>query len=204
VRPAALLYVLGARFLAGCFFRAISRFDPGHGLRMDKARSVAWAFCVLAGAALSRQARPPLPAALSCVFCACLAAAAVSDWQTGTVHDFLLLAAAACGAGLLLWYRPGWGIAAELAVFLAAQALLFRRMYGMADVLAFGAFALCQAAAGKGLPAHLLHMGVAFLLLAAVQGCRKNIGRGGDLKEPVALVPYIAVAAWLLLATGWG
>ena len=46
---------------------------------------------------------------------------------------------------------------------------------------------------------YLLHMGLTFSILGVVQLFRGNISRRGNLKEPVALVPYVAVSFFVII-----
>lgn len=89
--------------------------------------------------------------------------------------------------------------AAELGIFVLLQLKFFSRMYGRADCYAFCVCAAAEAAAGLGMAGFLGHMLGAFCLLAVVQGARRNIDAGGNLKRPVPFLPYITLAFWAML-----
>ena len=84
-------------------------------------------------------------------------------------------------------------------VFAALQFGLFMRMYGAADGMVFLVCALFESVYGDGLMTYLLHMAASFFLLAVVQIGKKNVNRAGNLKKPVAFVPYITASVWLFL-----
>jgi len=192
VLPIMLLIVLALRLITG--------YDPAHGLSLN---GRVWAMAMAAAvamAALIGHRRYPMPRAwMYGVLAAYLVTASITDIQTQAVHDFLHLAGCVGGGILLVWNRPGWALLGEAAFFIAIQMLLFRRMYGIADCLAFSVCTLYMAASGKGMMAYVLHMGATFLLLAAVQAGRGNINWRGNLKEPVAMIPYIAGTVWIFI-----
>ncbi|MDE7044462.1 MAG: hypothetical protein K2O97_05510 [Acetatifactor sp.] len=101
-------------------------------------------------------------------------------------------------AGGLLWESLCAGQAAavlgHLTVYMALQLGLFARMYGRADCYAFCVCAIAEASLGKGFSDHLVLMLLALFLLFPVQLLRRNIARNGNLKRPVAFLPYIATA----------
>lgn len=131
----------------------------------------------------------------------CLLSAWVMDCRTRLVYNFIWWISGAAALGLLILHRPlpppaQW---TELLVFIGLQLLLFSRLYGRADCYAFCVCAMAETAVGLAFPDYLIHMTLAFLLLSLVQGMRHNIGRGGNLKEPVPFLPYITLAFWALL-----
>lgn len=87
----------------------------------------------------------------------------------------------------------------SLAVFGLIQWLIFMKMYGAGDGLVFLVCAVYESRFGNGLSTYLLHMATVFGVLGVIQGLRHNINRKGNLKKPVALVPYIAVTVWFFL-----
>lgn len=101
-------------------------------------------------------------------------------------------------AGSLLWESLCAGQPAavlwHLAVYMVLQFGLFARMYGRADCYAFCVCAIAEASLGKGLSDHLVLMLLALFLLFPVQLLRRNIARNGNLRRPVAFLPYIATA----------
>lgn len=186
--------------LTALFLAVILHFDPDHGLRRDRGFYAAAVLLPLAwGACLETRPLPAAARALYGLLGACLATAAITDHQTKKVHDFLPFTAFAGGLLMFPVLRPGPGAAGTLAGFLAMQFLLFRRMYGLADCFVFSACAAYLAAAGRDMTACLAFMGAVFLALAAVQALRRNINTRGNLKEPVALVPYISAVFWFFM-----
>lgn len=85
------------------------------------------------------------------------------------------------------------GTGMSLLVFSGLQYLLFRRMYGDADVMCFLICALSLGRSGS-MTLYLVHMLITYLFLGAHQAIRKNIARDGNLKSPVPMIPYILVA----------
>lgn len=86
-----------------------------------------------------------------------------------------------------------------MILFALLQYLLFMRLYGEGDVMAFQICALYLVGEGGNLMTMLLHMALAFGLLGAVQLARGNINKKGNLKTPVPFLPYIACSIlWFL------
>ncbi|MCM1045766.1 MAG: hypothetical protein NC417_09660 [Candidatus Gastranaerophilales bacterium] len=123
-----------------------------------------------------------------------------TDLRYSLVYDYTWWMSAAAGACLLYPSLPRYPtLLWQLVIFFLLQRGLFGRFYGRADVYAFCVCALVEASWGMGLKWYLLHMSAAFVLLAAVQGRRHNIGRDGNLKTPVPFLPYITVSFWGIL-----
>ncbi len=136
---------------------------------------------------------------LACgVLAAYLLVASIQDIQTCEVYDFLHLLAAPAG-GVLLLVQFSFGKMISLLIFLIVQLGIFMRMYGAADGLIFLVCAIYESRFGNGLSTYLLHMAAAFVVLGIVQGFRRNINKRGNLKRPVAFVPYITATVWLFL-----
>lgn len=131
----------------------------------------------------------------------CLLSAWVMDCRTRLVYNFLWWISGTAALGLLVLNRPLPSLTQwmELLVFISLQLFLFSRLYGRADCYAFCVCAMAEKAVGLTFLDYLIHMMLAFLLLALVQGMRHNIDRGGNLKEPVPFLPYITLAFWTLL-----
>lgn len=113
---------------------------------------------------------------------------------TDVVHYLGLLG----GGILLLQAFPQSRVGVELIIYVVIQYIVFRKMYGHADVVVFVLCALFFAATGRGIDVYVGHMSLAFGMLALVQTFRRNIGRDGNLKQPVALVPYITCSFLLI------
>lgn len=101
-------------------------------------------------------------------------------------------------AGGLLWKSLEAGQSAavlwNLSVYMTLQLALFSRMYGKADCYAFCVCAISEASLGMLLFDHLVLMLISLILLFPVQLWRHNIGKNGNLKKPVAFLPYIVSA----------
>ncbi len=146
-----------------------------------------------------RPAAPLLGAAAGGLLAACR-----MDRVCCMVYDFVWWPVLMAGAGL--WWGVGTGMGTgsrgdwrALLFFVLLQRCLFARFYGRADVYGFCACALLLGAQGAGLLEYLLHMGLAFLMLAAVQGVGHNIGADGNLRRPVPFLPYIIASFWMFL-----
>lgn len=130
----------------------------------------------------------------------CLLLACVTDVLTCQVYNFTwwpVLAAVA----FFLWELPG-KVLLSLAVFWALQLCLFQKMYGRADCYAFCVCAAAEAVMGMGMEGFLLHMLLAWTLLALVQAAGGNVGRRGRLRKPVPFLPYITLAFWVCVFMG--
>lgn len=133
---------------------------------------------------------------LSCFFWSSIALAAYCDYCTHYIPDLVYFPAIIAGVIKFMGCITV-GAVIELLIFCLLQLILFRRFYGESDCIAFSVCALYISASGKGLSEHIYLMAVTYILLAVVQGVRRNINRRGNLKEPVALLPYIAAAMLL-------
>lgn len=146
------------------------------------------------------------------LFVACLLQATVEDCRNKKVHRVIWWRAGAVGLGLIAvsaispeklpggMSPEGYGaIAFDILSFALLQRFLFSKMYGMADVYAFTCCSLAWASLGGGLREYLFHMLVSILLLGIVQLFRRNIASDGNLREPVAFMPYISMAFLICL-----
>ncbi len=115
------------------------------------------------------------------------------------VNNFMQYVGAAGGGILVLHQLPEKEIGISLLVFAFVQYVLFRKMYGSADVTAFLICALYLAGRNKNIEDYLFHMAACYLLLAVVQGARGNITRKGQLEKPVPLYPYISTSFLLII-----
>lgn len=87
----------------------------------------------------------------------------------------------------------------QLLLFMTLQQLLFSRFYGRADCHAFSCCAAYLWIWNRGIYSYLFHMLCALGLLALMQGIKGNISASGNLKTPVAFIPYIAAAYFPIL-----
>lgn len=126
----------------------------------------------------------------------------ITDLKSQRVYNFTWWFGG-LAAGGLLWKSlcPGKAeVLWQLALFMALQMWMFSRMYGKADCYAFCVCAIAEAALGMGFRGYLKLMLLALMLLFPVQLFRRNIARDGNLRHPVAFLPYISVAFGLHIA----
>lgn len=134
------------------------------------------------------------------IFWGSLATAAYSDLCTCKVYDFVYFPAIVSSAIRflsLMGQQFSMAILLDTVLFIVLQLFLFRRFYGDSDVLAYITCSLSIAADGRGMFDSLVLMAVTFMMLAIIQAAKKNVNRKGNLKIPVALIPYIAIAMLL-------
>ena len=141
---------------------------------------------------------------LLAIFGGCLLFACITDCKTCEVYQFTWWIAGAAGGGIfckMLSNSDGIGIASlgTLLFFGLLQETFFCKFYGRADCHAFVVSALAIYGMGMELRNCLNHMLYAFVGVAIVQLFRHNINRRGNLKRPVAFIPYITVAFWINL-----
>lgn len=135
-----------------------------------------------------------------CLFWASLSAAAYSDLLTKEIFDWVYLPGAAGCAALMAFLRPE-GVLVELLIFIGLQAVIFRRMYGGSDCIAFSMCALFFACLGLHILEYTLVMLLTMILFTLWQWLIKNINRTFTrLKTPDAMIPYIfgAMALFML------
>lgn len=135
------------------------------------------------------------------LFAGGLLAACIMDIKEQMVYRFLWLFSGV-GAVLLLVirvYTDGMQVEwlMELVFFIVLQQLWFKWFYGRADCHAYCVCAIAMSAFGLVLIDYVMHMLITFVGLAVVQLLRRNVGSGGRLKKPVALIPYITIAFWV-------
>jgi hypothetical protein len=137
---------------------------------------------------------------LRAVIALCLLWACATDKKSFEVYNLVWAISAPAAFLLLVTYgRLNAGTCLSLAVFGLLQLLLFSKMYGKADCYAFCVCSMALAAEGFGFEMYVVHMAAAFTLLAALQLLRGNVNRRGNLKEPVAFLPYITVSLGVIL-----
>lgn len=122
----------------------------------------------------------------------------VTDYYTQQVYDLIQLGVCIVIAAYVLQLPVSPVQGAELIVFGLLQGVLFRKMYGEADIMCFLLCALSMAE--RGIFIWTCHMGISFLLLGVMQGVKGNIAGDGNLKTPVAFFPYMAVAYVLVFS----
>lgn len=131
----------------------------------------------------------------------CFIKAMLEDARWQRVHRYLWWISGTAGLGLLFLH---WEIflhaAGDLVFFAMVQFFLFSKLYGRADCHAFQVCSMVLGAYGGTLKIYLFHMLFTIIMLGLVQICRRNVNKKGDLKEPVALLPYLMPAFFLT----WG
>lgn len=140
------------------------------------------------------------------IFAGCLLLACITDAMLCQVYRFVWWMAIAVG-GLLLLTDGGQSSIPDnlvlagggLLLFGVLQYGVFGRTYGRADCHAFVSCALVETAMGAGMEVYLIHMILAYVLLAVVQIKRKNVSKWGELCRPVPFLPYINVSFWLVI-----
>lgn len=133
-----------------------------------------------------------------CVIAGSLMFACVTDCMTCEVYNFTWWIAGA--SGIFRLFSGGEEIMLlPLILYILLQQIFFTRLYGRGDCHAFCVCAMTECTMGISFKGYLLHMLLAIGFLAAVQALRHNIERDGNLKKPVAFLPYITVSFWILL-----
>ena len=128
--------------------------------------------------------------------------AAWIDHYIQLIPDMVYVPGLAGGIVWLIYSNPGEDIVINLLIFVAIQMFIFRRLYGGSDCLAYILCAMYLAGCGKDLTDYLLFMLLAVGLELIVQLKNNNINiKEGKLKQPKALIPYIAAAmlVWRLI-----
>ncbi|MCM1542038.1 MAG: hypothetical protein NC121_12370 [Blautia sp.] len=124
----------------------------------------------------------------------------ITDLKSQKVYNFTWWFGGLAAGGLL--WKSLWGglpVTAlwHLTVYAALQLGLFAHMYGKADCYAFCVCAMAEASLGMGFSDYLVLMLLALCLLFPVQLLQCNIAKNGNLKRPVAFLPYITAAFML-------
>lgn len=139
------------------------------------------------------------------VFGGCLIFACITDCKACQVYQFIWWVAG-IAAGCLVCGRIGEMHCGEsmqlligLLIYGGLQELFFCRFYGRADCHAFIVCALMLGGMRIEKIGWLVHMLLAFGILAFVQLLCGNINRKGNLKNPVPFLPYITIAFWINL-----
>lgn len=136
------------------------------------------------------------------LFCCCLLGAALEDHRYMRVRRCIWYVAGLSGVGMMcvsgilqeILRGERWGMLLDLLCFGMLQMRFFSKMYGRADSYAFTCCSFVLAACDGGMTWFLLHMLLAVCFLGVLQLLRGNVGRNGNLRRPVAFVPYIGVA----------
>lgn len=166
-------------------------------LQLNKRTLMVWVVFLFLIALLSGKESIAVSVAAS-PFWGSLMAAAYSDRQIKQAYDFYFYIAGVSGIITMLVAEVSIrDCIGDIVIFILLQWLLFRRMYGPADCFAFSVCALFFAAWRQDMLGLLYLMALTFIILTPVQLIKKNVNKKGNLKEPVALIPYITVASVL-------
>ena len=187
--------------LSDALLRIILREDKDCRLTLNRQIcQKIWVYCAVTGCYISVfLSHWKWYGQLACgVLAAYLLVASLQDSQTFEVYDFLHVLALPTGM-IFIMAAPSGEKVMSLVLYLVIQLGIFMKMYGAGDGLAFLVCAVYESRFGKGLSTYLLHMAAVFVVLLVVQGARRNINKTGNLKKPVALVPYIAATVWFFL-----
>lgn len=176
--------------------RAAIAADPDYAAGKIKRNPVIAAIIYMVMAACTIRKGSPAEELWDSLFWSSLALAAFCDFTTTEIYDFCFLPAAISGCALLI-FNSLHGVRG-LIIFGAAQLLIFRKLYGGADCLAFFFCAAYITACGGGLTDCFLLMLYVFIILALVQLAKGNVKKG-NLKECVPLIPYIAAVMLISL-----
>lgn len=131
----------------------------------------------------------------------------ITDMKSRMVYNFTWWLGGLAAGGLLwksLWEGLPEAVLWNLSVFMTVQLVLFCRMYGRADCYAFCVCAIAEASLGMRLSDYLVHILLALSLLFPVQLLKRNIAKNGNLKQPVAFLPYIILAFGLYIYAAFG
>lgn len=123
----------------------------------------------------------------------------VMDYRLQMVSDILHGIGLLCAGIMALCSESGPEVWWSFLTFCLVQYLVFKKMYGPADVIMYMVCAMFLAAEGRTMKAYLMHMALTFILLGVVQAFRRNINKQGNLKEPVALIPYISISFFIII-----
>lgn len=136
-------------------------------------------------------------AILHSLFWASMSLCAWCDYMTTEVYDFLYLPALLSGS-MLLYICDTGHILPDVVVFVVIHILLFRKLFGASDCIAFCICALYMAGFGKRIEAYIWLMLYVHLIFMVVQLLTGNISRKFRLKKSKPLIPYIAITILLM------
>lgn len=178
----------------GLFLWMVKRFDTPDWI-IQRKEYVWWIGVSVANAALIEKIQESTGEAVELsVVAGCLIFACITDCKVCEVYRFVWWIAGGCGVFCLQQNKEN---IPELVFFCLLQEIFFCWFYGRADCHAFVICAMVQFGMGMGLREYLIHMLLAFGGLAVIQLFRNNINGKGNLKQPVAFLPYITVSFWL-------
>ncbi len=120
----------------------------------------------------------------------------LEDWESCQVYRLLwgLFMVCAVGAYVFCNVKLEAGHLMQWICFCVLQYLFFSRLYGLADCHGFCCFGFLLLLNGNGLQGMLMQMLLSILFLGVVQLLKRNVNKYGNLKQPVAFLPYIGAA----------
>ena len=135
------------------------------------------------------------------ILAGCLLMACHTDCQNCMIYQYVWWTGGVAGAILILMtcFLPKL---LPVLIFGILQEKIFCRMYGKADCHAIAVCAMAECAMGLSMKGYLIHMLLAIILLAVIQGIKRNVGRNGNLKKGVPFLPYITISFWIVLLIG--
>lgn len=146
------------------------------------------------------QKQPEPEAILQAFTVSTLLLAAWIDHYVQSIPDMIYVPGFVSGIAWIILQHPSVEIIGNLIIFIGVQAVIYRRLYGDSDCIAYSLCALYLAGTGAGLLEDLLFMLLTVGIEAVVQIAHHNLDiRHGRLRSPVALIPYMAVSMLL-----WG
>lgn len=178
--------------------------DQHSGIKMNgKMLAVSAAYILLAAGAVSRYGRESAAeGALLCFLFAYLAAASYSDVCTKHVYRFLYIPPALAGCAFIALQGLDIERIVPVVIYIFLLAVLFDRYFGRADTIAF-MITSCFFTHRNGidiLMSGFLHMLFSIVLVIIIKHKKINFKDGSI--EPTAFMPYIAVAALVLIWSG--
>lgn len=162
-----------------------------------------WGTLIYLGIFWLLQGQQPEPETLLQAFeISALLLAAWLDHYVQNIPDMVYVPGFVSGTAWLIQQHPSVEVIVSLIVFVVMQAVIFRRLYGGSDCLAYSLCALYFAGAGGLLYDDLVFMLVTVGIETVVQIVHHNLDfRCGRLKKPVAVIPYMAVSMiWFLIS----
>lgn len=148
------------------------------------------------------QQQPEPETLLQAFTVSALVLAAWIDHYVQSIPDMIYIPGFVSGTAWLILQRPSAEVISSWLIFVGLQAVIFRRLYGGSDCIAYSLCALYLAGTGGVLLDDLLFMLLTVGIEAVVQIAHHNLDfRHGRLIRPVALIPYMAVSMllWVLL-----
>lgn len=150
----------------------------------------------------SQRQQPEPEVILQAFEVSALLLAAWIDHYVQSIPDMIYVPGFAAGIAWIILQHPSAEIIGNLIIFVGLQAVIYRRLYGESDCIAYSLCALYLAGTGGDLLDDLLFMLLTVGIEAVVQISHHNLDfRHGRLIRPVALIPYMAVSMllWILL-----